>query len=89
MSGRSTKRVQKGSRAKGSSLEELEKEAKSFAKKTTSTKGSTKEDKPLTSRQQLAGYALAGLLARSSGLISKSDIRREAYDWADWMLEDE
>ena len=67
---------------------ELEKEAKSFAKKTT-TKRAVNEEKPLTPRQQLAGYALAGLLARSSGLINRADIKREAYGWADWMLEDD
>lgn len=45
-------------------------------------------DKPMTARIYLAGQALAGLLANNSGYIRFEDIRREAYEWADKMLEE-
>ena len=67
-------------------LNQLEEEAKDFIKKTS--KASTLyEEKPLTARQHLAGLILAGLLARSQGLVSVADLRREAFEWADHMLE--
>ena len=67
-------------------LNQLEEEAKDFIKKTS--KASTLyEEKPLTARQHLAGLILAGLLARSQGLVSMADLRREAFEWADHMLE--
>ena len=62
----------------------IEKEARAFRKKQT-----TKSLKPLTSRRYLAGQALAGLLARGRGFVNKSDMKREAYEWADYMLEDD
>ena len=62
----------------------LEKEAKAFRKKQT-----PKSLKPLTSRRYLAGQALAGLLARGRGFVNKADMKREAYEWADYMLEDD
>lgn len=86
MSGRSTKRTQqRGKTTK--TLEDLEKEAKDFTKKSSSTSKTTKEE-PLTSRQHLAGLVLAGLLARSQGLVSMADLRKEAYQWADYLLEE-
>ena len=60
----------------------LEKEAKAFRKKQT-----PKSLKPLTSRRYLAGQALAGLLARGKGFVNRADMKREAYEWADYMLE--
>ena len=45
-------------------------------------------DKPMTARIYLAGQALAGLLANQSGYARFEDIRREAYEWADEMLEE-
>ena len=61
----------------------IEKEAKAFRKKQT-----PKSLKPLTSRRYLAGQALAGLLARGRGFVNKADMKREAFEWADYMLED-
>jgi hypothetical protein len=46
-------------------------------------------DKPMTARIYLAGQALAGLLANQPGYARFEDIRREAYEWADKMLEEE
>ena len=79
MSGRSTKRT----RANVTAIDILEAEAKEF-----STKGKRGgQQKTLTPRQHLAGLALAGLLARSQGLLSKNDIIREAFEWADSVLD--
>ena len=47
------------------------------------------KDKPLTARTYLAGQALAGLLSRSQGFTRLDEIRREAYEWADRMLEED
>lgn len=62
----------------------LEEEAKQYAAKKTPSRL-----KPLTSRRYLAGQALAGLLARSQGLVSMRELKREAYEWADYFLEDD
>ena len=62
----------------------IEQEAKAFRKKQT-----PKSLKPLTSRRYLAGQALAGLLARGRGFVNKADMKREAFEWADYMLEDD
>ena len=62
----------------------LEDEAKKFAKK----KRTTKAMKPLTARRYLAGQALSGLLSGSRGAVQMQDLKRAAYDWADYMLED-
>lgn len=45
-------------------------------------------DKPMTARIYLAGQALAGLLSNQTGYVRFEDIRREAYEWADKMLEE-
>lgn len=87
MSGRSTKRVKNSSEK---TLQNLEKEAEEFTKKVRKKplKPSTGDtEKPLPQRDHLAGLILAGLLARSQGLVSQNDLIREAYDWADRMLE--
>lgn len=64
---------------------ELELEAKKFTQK----KRTSKAMKPLTARRYLAGQALAGLLTNSKGVSQMADIKRAAYDWADYMLEDD
>ena len=63
----------------------MEQEAKDFKKK----KVTAKSLKPLTSRRYLAGQALSGLLARSNGYVNMESVRREAYEWADFMLEND
>ena len=63
----------------------LQEEAKNFKKR----KVTAKSLKPLTSRRSMAGQALTGLLARSSGYVNREVLRREAYEWADFMLEED
>jgi hypothetical protein len=43
----------------------------------------------MSPRVYLAGQALAGLLARHQGPIRMEEVRREAFQWADFMLSDE
>jgi len=63
----------------------IQEEAKNFKKR----KVTAKSLKPLTSRRHVAGQALSGLLARSSGSVNMEVLRREAYEWADFMLEED
>jgi len=61
----------------------LEQEAQEF-RETKAVK-----EPPMSPRIYLAGQALAGLLAANRGsYIRFEDVRREAYEWADKMLED-
>ena len=46
----------------------------------------TKKIKPLTTRRYLAGQALSGLIAK--GKTNKIEVAKEAYEWADKMLEE-
>lgn len=60
----------------------LEQEAQAFrAKKRPPVK-----PKPMTSRIYLAGQAMNALLVRNQGAVRREEIKREAYDWADFML---
>ena len=59
------------------------------AKKYTNKKRTPRTLKPLTSRRYLAGQALAGMLSNSRGALNMSEVRRSAYEWADFMLEEE
>ena len=63
----------------------LQEEAKNFKKR----KVTAKSLKPLTSRRYMAGQALSGLLARSNGYVNMESVRREAYEWADFMLDED
>ena len=63
----------------------LQEEAKNFKKR----KVTAKSLKPLTSSRYVAGQALSGLLARSNGSVNMEVLRREAYEWADFMLEED
>ena len=63
----------------------LEQEAKNFRK--LRIVKPTRKLKPLTTRRYLAGQALAGLVAR--GKNNKVDVVKEAYEWADCMLDEE
>lgn len=64
----------------------LEVEAKQFVEKKANN---LQPPKPMTARRQMAAMMAAALLARSSGAVQMSDIKREAYAWADYMLEDD
>lgn len=63
----------------------LEQEAKNFRR--LRVVKPTKRAKPLTTRRYLAGQALSGLIAR--GKNNKIDVVKEAYEWADSMLDEE
>jgi len=67
------------------SQKNLAEEAKKYANK----KRTPRTMKPLTSRRYLAGQALAGILSNSRGALNMSEVRRSAYEWADFMLEEE
>ena len=58
------------------------------AKKYVQSKRTPKDIKPLTARRYIAGQALAGLLVNSRG-SQMSEIKKSAYEWADYMLDDE
>jgi len=63
----------------------LETEAKNFRR--LRIVKPTRKLKPLTTRRYLAGQALAGLIAR--GKTNKLDVVKEAYEWADKLLDEE
>ena len=67
----------------------MSKELENEAKKYTQKKRTPKTVKPLTSRRYLTGQALAGLLPNSRGLTQMSEIKTAAYEWADYMLDDD
>ena len=47
------------------------------------------EEPPMSTRIYLAGQALSGLIAASrGGSVRLEEVKREAYEWADRMLED-
>lgn len=66
-------------------MSNLEQEAKKYTRK----KRNPDMIKPLTARRYLAGQALAGILSNSRGALNMSEVRRSAYEWADFMLENE
>lgn len=47
----------------------------------------TKKAKPLTTRRYLAGQAMSGLIAK--GKTNKIEVAKEAYEWADSLLDQE
>ena len=66
-------------------MSNLEQEAKKYTRK----KRNPDMIKPLTARRYLAGQALAGILSSSRGAFNMSEVKRSAYEWADFMLEDD
>lgn len=68
----------------GSEKMKLEEEAKEFRAK----KRYSGPPKPMTSRIYLTGMAMNALLSRASGPVRREEIKREAEEWADFMLED-
>ena len=65
-------------------LNSIETEAKAFRKRLT-----PKQTKALTTRRYLAGQALSGILSRGKGTVNMHEVRREAYEWADFMLDED
>ena len=65
----------------------IEQEARNFNKLRT-VRGS-KSAKPLTTRRYLAGQAMSGLIARGKNNEHMKDVVREAYEWADSVLEED
>ena len=63
----------------------LETEAKNFRR--LRIVKPTRKAKPLTTRRYLAGQAMSGLIAR--GKTDKVEVAREAYGWADSLLDQE
>jgi len=61
----------------------LESEAKKYRKRRRGP------PKPMTSRIYLAGQAMSALIIKTGGAARMEDIRREAYEWAEFMLDDE
>ena len=68
----------------GSEKMKIEEEAKQF----TAKKRHSVPPKPMTSRIYYMGMAMNALLSRSNGYVRKQDIKKEAEEWADFMLED-
>ena len=66
-------------------MSNLEQEAKKYTRK----KRNPDMIKPLTARRYLAGQALAGILSSSRGALNMSQVKRSAYEWADFILEDD
>lgn len=62
----------------------LEEEAKEFK----ANKRRIVPPKPMTSRIYLIGMAMNALLSRTNGPVRREEIKREAEEWADFMLED-
>lgn len=69
-------------KAEQNNLPPLEEEAKAYTKK------NRPKEKPLTSRLYLTGQALSGILASGRGSGRTDEVKREAYGWADHILED-
>ena len=67
------------------SKETLASEAKKFRQK----RRISETIKPLTTRRYLAGQALSGILSSNRGVLIMSEVKREAYAWADYMLEED
>lgn len=66
-------------------IKPLEEEAKEFVEQKRGPLKAT--PKGYSARQLFAAAALSGLLSRSQGPVRMDEIRREAYEWADYMLE--
>lgn len=66
-------------------MNNLEQEAKKYTRK----KRNPNMIKPLTARRYLAGQALAGILSSGRGALNMSEVKRSAYEWADFMLDED
>ena len=64
----------------------LEKEAKAY--KSLRKKPLPTQHNPLTARGYFAGQAMVVLMSQSRSSANLYDIKREAYEIADFMLED-
>lgn len=68
-----------------SNLSGLEAEAKEFRDR----KRPRLKPKPMNARVYYIGQAMCGLLARSNGLVSLRDLKRESEEIADYFMWDE
>jgi hypothetical protein len=68
--------------------EKLKQEASKF-KAVVKKKTPPSKIRQMSPRIYLAGQALSGLLARHQGPIRMEEVKREAFQWADFMLSDE
>lgn len=62
----------------------LEEEARQF----TAKKRHSVPPKPMSSKIYLMGMAMCALLVKAHGPVRREDIKREAEEWADFMLDD-
>ena len=67
-------------------LTKLEAEAKAY--QSLNKESASRRTVTLNARRYLAGQAMAALIVKSHSGVRKADIKREAYEWADYMLED-
>lgn len=64
--------------------EQLVEESKVFVE---AKKESLSLHKPVTPKQQIAALIFAGLLSRGGGYLRKEELRKEAYELAEYLLE--
>lgn len=64
--------------------EKLVEESKVFVE---AKKDTLQIHKPITPKQQIAALIFAGLLSRGGGFLRKEELRKEAYDLAEYLLE--
>lgn len=81
--GATTTKNGNGGTTKSTSQISLEEEAKEFRQK------KKPESIPLTSREYLAGAFGAAILINTRGQAPWAEIKRSAYELADYMLEDD
>ena len=67
-------------------ITKLEKEAKEYQNK-LKKESNKKTSNTLTARRYFAGQAMSSLINISPN-HDRADIKREAYKWADYMIED-
>ena len=71
---------------RGRKPKKIEEEAETFLK---AREVKLPIEKPLNLREYIAGQAMAALILKSQGRMSMSEIKREAYSWADYFIKDD
>lgn len=64
--------------------EKLVEESKVFVE---AKKDTLQLNKPVSPKQQIAALIFAGLLSRGGGYLRKEELRKEAYELAEFILE--